>query len=99
MDNFERWWLCCSNGQVIYQKRTSISMENSSCGSCWTGFYRFVLAIESVALFVWLPFYLTVSLHMDSSQAGTFSMLFDIVVTMLLFSWWSCKSNQYSYFS
>ncbi|EEY69680.1 sugar phosphate exchanger, putative [Phytophthora infestans T30-4] len=29
------------------------------------------------ALFFWLPFYLTVSLHMDNSQAGSFSMLYD----------------------
>ncbi|KAF4322493.1 hypothetical protein BBO99_00002653 [Phytophthora kernoviae] len=29
------------------------------------------------ALFFWIPFYLTVSLHMENSQAGTFSMLYD----------------------
>ncbi|KAG1690859.1 hypothetical protein DVH05_027461 [Phytophthora capsici] len=29
------------------------------------------------ALFFWIPFYLTVSLHMDNSQAGSFSMLYD----------------------
>ncbi|TDH71118.1 hypothetical protein CCR75_002696 [Bremia lactucae] len=29
------------------------------------------------ALFFWLPFYLTVSLHLDNSHAGSFSMLYD----------------------
>ncbi|POM71664.1 Sugar phosphate exchanger [Phytophthora palmivora] len=29
------------------------------------------------ALFFWIPFYLTVSLHMENSQAGSFSMLYD----------------------
>ncbi|POM72246.1 Sugar phosphate exchanger, partial [Phytophthora palmivora] len=30
------------------------------------------------ALFFWIPFYLTVSLHMENSQAGSFSMLYDV---------------------
>ncbi|CAI5742856.1 unnamed protein product [Peronospora destructor] len=30
------------------------------------------------ALFFWVPFYLTVSLQMRNSQAGTFSMLYDV---------------------
>ncbi|RMX66856.1 hypothetical protein DD238_004071 [Peronospora effusa] len=30
------------------------------------------------ALFFWVPFYLTVSLEMGNSQAGTFSMLYDV---------------------
>ncbi|EGZ15162.1 hypothetical protein PHYSODRAFT_561102 [Phytophthora sojae] len=29
------------------------------------------------ALFFWIPFYLTVSLHMENSEAGSFSMLYD----------------------
>ncbi|CEG44428.1 sugar phosphate [Plasmopara halstedii] len=50
---------------------------------CIPGVFPYAMAyacLKSVnyALFFWLPFYLSVSLHMDSSQAGTFSMLYDI---------------------
>ncbi|KAE8981012.1 hypothetical protein PR003_g18438 [Phytophthora rubi] len=30
------------------------------------------------ALFFWIPFYLTVSLHMENSEANSFSMLYDV---------------------
>lgn len=50
---------------------------------CIPGVFPYAMAyacLKSVnyALFFWLPFYLTVSLHMDNSQGGTFSMLYDV---------------------